>query len=96
MEDVDFTRHWVVVVVRGIRPSAGYGIQIQSVRRGPGVVSLRVKLTSPAPRQFITQALTYPYHFIKIQRSKLSIPAGTKWAAHTPSEELLAQTIYPR
>lgn len=96
MEDVDFTRHWVVVVVRGIRPSAGYGIQIQSVRRGPGVVSLRVKLTSPAPRQFVTQALTYPYHFIKIQRSKLSIPAGTKWAAHTPSEELLAQTIYPR
>lgn len=96
IEGVDFTRHWVVVVVRGIRPSGGYGIQIQSVSRETGVVKLRVKLANPAPRQFVTQALTYPYHVIKIQRSKLSIPAGTKWAAHTPSGELLAQTIYPR
>lgn len=96
IEEVDFTRHWVVAVVRGIRPSGGYGIQIQSVSLGPGVVKLRVKLTDPAPRQFVTQALTYPYHLIRIERSKLSIPAGTKWAARTQAGELLAQTIYPR
>lgn len=96
IEDVDFTRDWVVVVVRGIRPTGGYGIQIQGVGRGPGVLNLRVKLANPAPRRFVTQALTYPYHVIRIQRSKLSIPAGTKWAAHTPSGELLAQTVYPR
>lgn len=96
IEDVDFTRDWVVVVVRGIRPSGGYGIQIQSVGRGPGVVKLRVKLTNPDPRRFVTQAITYPYHLVKIQRSKLSIPAGTRWAAHTLSGESLAQTIYPR
>ncbi|HEX8128397.1 MAG TPA: protease complex subunit PrcB family protein [Pyrinomonadaceae bacterium] len=96
IEEVDFTRNCVVVVVRGIRPSGGYGIQIQKVSRAPGVVKLRVKLTNPDPRRFVTQAITYPYHLIKIQRSKLSMPAGTKWAVHALSGELIAQTIYPQ
>jgi len=96
IEEVDFTRDWVVVVVRGIRPSGGYGIQIQGVSRAPGVVKLHVKLTNPDPQRSVTQALTYPYHLIKIQRSKLSMPAGTKWGVHTLSGELIAQTIYPQ
>lgn len=96
IEEVDFTRDWVVVVVLGIRPSGGYGIQIQGVSRAPDVVKLRVKLTNPDPQRSVTQALTYPYHLIKIQRRKLSIPAGTKWAVHALSGELIAQTTYPQ
>jgi hypothetical protein len=31
IEEVDLTLNWIVVVVRHIRPSGGYGIQIQGV-----------------------------------------------------------------
>lgn len=96
IEEVDFKRDCVVVVVRGIRPSGGYGIQIQRIGRAPGVVKLHVKLTDPDPQRSVSAALTYPYHFIKIQRSKLSMPTGTKWGVYTLSGELIARTIYPQ
>lgn len=71
----DFARHDVVAVVDMVRPSGGYGIEVQEVLEGMEGIWLTIIRTKPGEGCFTSQALTQPYHLIAMRKSgKRHIP----------------------
>ncbi|MRR35750.1 protease complex subunit PrcB family protein, partial [bacterium] len=75
LPSVDFTHSDVVAVVDMVRPTGGYGIEVQEVQEGMDGIWLTIIRRKPGERCFTTQALTQPYHLIAIRKSgKRHIP----------------------
>lgn len=72
---VDFTRHDVVAVVDMVRPSGGYGIEVQEVQEGMDGIWLTIIRRKPGQGCFTAQSLTQPYHLVAMRKSgKRHIP----------------------
>ena len=74
LPQVDFTRYSVVAVFAGEKPTGGYSIEILSAetigsqtQNQPSLV-ITVKYRQPKAGEFVTEALTYPYHMIRIPK----------------------------
>ena len=80
IQEVDFSNGLVVAVFSGPQPSSGFGITIQEVRAGPGIVRLIVNITEPTPGRAVSDIITYPYHIIYLL---LDTAPGTNWIART-------------
>ncbi|MGD2215554.1 MAG: protease complex subunit PrcB family protein, partial [Gemmatimonadales bacterium] len=55
---LDFSRHMVIAAGMGGRPTGGYAITIEEVKRSGGRVLVVVRETSPGRRCLTTQAFT--------------------------------------
>lgn len=71
---VDFTSYNVVSVFAGEKSSGGYSVEILTVETRnfqtkdlPSLVIV-VEYRQPQPGDFVTEAMTYPYHMIKIPK----------------------------
>jgi hypothetical protein len=69
---VDFTSYNVVAVFAGEKSTGGYSVEIVTVETRnfqtkdlPSLVIV-VEYRQPQPEDFVTEAMTYPYHMIKI------------------------------
>jgi len=69
---VDFTSYNVVAVFAGEKSTGGYSVEILTVETRnfqtkdlPSLVIV-VEDRQPQPEDFVTEAMTYPYHMIKI------------------------------
>ena len=71
---VDFQEEMVVGVFSGEKRTGGYGIEIKRVELNAGkqLVILWVE-TAPAPGAMVLQALTQPYHIVRIKRQNLPV-----------------------
>lgn len=67
--EVEFGAHMVVAAAMGRRPSGGYSIEIDEVRRDGGRLYVSVVETSPGPDCFTTQALTEPLVAVRVPRA---------------------------
>ncbi|MDZ8096500.1 MAG: protease complex subunit PrcB family protein [Nostoc sp. DedQUE05] len=69
---VDFTRYSVVVVFTGEQPTGGYSVEIlsaeTSVSQTQQQLAITVEHRQPEAGDFVTEALTYPYHIIRIPK----------------------------
>jgi hypothetical protein len=71
---VDFTRYSVVAVFAGEQPTGGYSVEILNVENGSsktkeqGAIAITVRHRQPKAGEFVTEALTYPYHMIRIPK----------------------------
>ena len=95
LQTVDFDRYWLVAVLAGQKPSAGYGIEVRSIVSGPGGVRITVEQTRPAPDSVAATVLSYPFHLVLIPRDQLSPAPGTGWEVHERSGALLTRATYP-
>lgn len=95
IQDTDFKRERVIVVIRGTMATGGYGIRIQRIEGASNVVKLFVKLSDPAPHQFTQSALTEPYHVIRVPRSSLAGTPDMELAAYTTEGKALARIKHP-
>ena len=59
--EADFGNETVIVVLMGERPTSGYAVRPVSVNANDGVVSVALRVTSPAPGDMVAQVLTSPY-----------------------------------
>jgi hypothetical protein len=66
---VDFSRETVVAVFSGVKPTGGFSIEITRVVDAGGRVLVYVSEVSPGDGCFVTEALTYPHHIVKVQKS---------------------------
>jgi len=68
--DVDFSEKMVLATVLGERPTGGYEAEITGVTRGsdPPEVSVSLTETEPGPNCIVTQAITVPYHIVKVDQ----------------------------
>ncbi len=75
---VDFSRYSVIAVFAGEQPTSGYSVEILSVENGgsqtkeQGVIAITVQYRQPKAEDFVTEALTYPYHMIRIPKLDVS------------------------
>jgi hypothetical protein len=69
---VDFTRYSVVAVFAGEQPTGGYSVEIVSVETSSSQtqeqLAINVEHRQPSAGDFVTEALTYPYHMIRIPK----------------------------
>ena len=71
---VDFQEEMVVGVFSGAKATGGYGIEIKSVELDAGKRLLVLWAeTAPAPGSMVLQALTQPYHIVRIKRQNLPV-----------------------
>jgi len=66
----------VVAVVDMVRPTGGYGIEVQEAQEGMDGIWLTIIRTKPGVGCITTQSLTQPYHLVAIRKSgKRCIPS---------------------
>jgi hypothetical protein len=69
---VDFTRYSVVAVFAGEQPTGGYSVEILSVETSGSPTQEQLTITvqhrQPSAGDFVTEALTYPYHMIRMPK----------------------------
>jgi hypothetical protein len=58
---IDFATDMALLAELGERPSAGYGIKIESVSCAQGTLKVKVQKTSPEPGALVAQVITSPY-----------------------------------
>jgi len=75
---VDFSREFIVALCRGECPTGGYAIRVQTgCVDTEGILTLKVKLTDPAPGAFVTLAMTYPQSAVAVPREPFhGLPGG--------------------
>lgn len=71
----DIQSEMIVAVFAGEKKTGGYGIEIKRVEEDGAARSLNafVTETSPPPKAIVTQALTQPYHIVKLRKVDLPI-----------------------
>ena len=75
---VDFSRYSVVAVFAGEKPTGGYSVEIIKVEtngsqtKEPEAIAISVRYRQPKAGEFVTEALTYPYHMIRIPKLDVS------------------------
>ena len=65
---VDFATSTVVAVFVGTRPTGGYSVAITGARREGGTLVVEYVERRPGPDAILTQALTAPFHIVKLPR----------------------------
>lgn len=71
--EVDFSGQMVVAVFMGQRRTGGYAIEVASVEVGAEELVITVRETSPAAGSINTQALTAPYHAVRVAKTELPV-----------------------
>ena len=78
---VDFSRDMVVALFMGERPTGGYAIEVTQIERTDAGLSIRYRTRHPDPSAMQTQALTQPFHLIKLAR----VDDSVTFVAENPS-----------
>ena len=78
---VDFSRDMVVALFLGERPTGGYAIEVTQIERNDAGLAIRYRTTRPDPAAMPTQALTQPFHLIKLPR----VDDSVTFVADSPS-----------
>ncbi len=63
---IDFGKELVAAVFLGQKPTGGYAVEIVSVERSNGQLTVGLRETSPAPGAIATQAFTQAFHIVRI------------------------------
>ncbi len=64
--EVDFDEYKVIAVFSGEQPTGGYEIEVERIAETEGSLRVYIQETSPDPSDMVTQALTYPYHIVRV------------------------------
>ena len=65
---VDFSQEFIAAVFLGTRPSGGFGAEIVGTRRDAAALVIEYRERAPAATDIVTQALTSPFHIVKVPR----------------------------
>lgn len=66
---VDFDDEMILAVFQGEKPTGGYNIEIRKIVENENTIEVLVSETSPGSKCMVTDALTSPFHIIRIQKS---------------------------
>ncbi len=70
---IDFAAEMVVAVFAGTRPTGGYTVEIIDVVLAERALRVGYRERTPPPGALVTQALTAPFHIIRLPRSDLPV-----------------------
>jgi hypothetical protein len=70
---VDFAKEIVAAVFVGTRPTGGYSVEIVSTRPDGETLIVEYVERRPSADAIVTQALTSPFHIVKLQKTDGSV-----------------------
>lgn len=65
---IDFDTYCVVGMFLGTKPGGGYVIEITAAQRRDSFLYLYYREKSPSPNAMVTQALTQPFHIVRVAK----------------------------
>jgi len=65
----DFRTQMAAAVGMGMRLTGGYAVEILGAEEHDGILTIRYRERSPRPNEFVTQAVTAPFHVRLLPRS---------------------------
>src|SRR5262245_60604732 len=65
---VDFSQDFIAAVFLGTRPSGGFSVEVLGTRRDAAALVIEYRERAPAASDIVTQALTSPFHIVKVPR----------------------------
>ncbi|MCG9479098.1 MAG: protease complex subunit PrcB family protein [Actinomycetia bacterium] len=71
IDTVNFGQEMVIAVFQGRQSTGGYEIEVEKVVRTTENLKVYINETVPDPSDMVTQALTSPYHLIKLPKVDL-------------------------
>jgi len=86
---VDFEDDFILAVMRGEMPTAGYSVTIEDVRYDGEMVDVFVSLTNPGPDDAVAQVITYPLAVQVISRTEVQEPGQRAWSVISADGEVL-------
>jgi len=66
-----------VLISRGEKPTAGYGIAVQTVTRDDRGVVVTVRTTDPQPGDIVAEVITYPHVVVELEPSSQPVRVTT-------------------
>ena len=63
---VDFNKEIAIAIFLGEKPTGGYAVEITLIERKDGALVIDYKELNPAPGGMVTQALTQPFHMVRV------------------------------
>jgi hypothetical protein len=66
--NVNFNEEMVIAVFMGEKATGGFSIEVVDVLEQKDYVAILIKTVKPDPGQMVTEAITSPYHIIKLKR----------------------------
>ena len=66
--NVNFNEEMVIGVFMGEKATGGFSIEIIDVLEQKDYIEILIKTDEPDPGQMVTEAITSPYHIIKLKR----------------------------
>jgi hypothetical protein len=66
LPSIDFEKEMVVGAFLGMKSTGGYSVSITKVLETEKCLEVYVSLHKPSPGAMVTQALTQPYHIVKL------------------------------
>ena len=66
--EVDFDNEMVIALFMGQQRTGGYAIEVKEVRVDERRTTVYYRERSPGPGDIVTQALTSPYHLVRLPR----------------------------
>ena len=70
---VDFESEMVIAVSPGPQPTGGYGVEIVDIEDLGEVLRVIVTFRVPGPEDFVTEAITQPYHIVSTERREVPV-----------------------
>ncbi len=67
--EIDFSRDMVVVLALGDRPSAGFGLEVESVAKDGAFLRIRARERAPAKGTAQAAVVSRPFHILRVPRS---------------------------
>lgn len=68
--DINFTEEMIIGVFIGEKPTGGYDVEVIEVLDRKEHIELLLKIVEPGPDDIVTEAITSPYHIIKLGSSE--------------------------
>jgi PrcB C-terminal len=72
---IDFNKQIVVAVFLGEKPTGGYDVEIIRAEQTDGALVIHYREKNPPPGGIVIQALTQPFHIIRVARDDNLTPA---------------------
>ena len=68
-----YNGHRYVLITEGMKPTGGYGVQVEEIVEGEDRLEVRVRSFAPKPGDIVTEVLTYPYDLIILENEELPL-----------------------
>jgi hypothetical protein len=73
VETIDWKKNMLVVVTAGMKPTAGYSVEVLTLPLKGKTLTVRWRLNSPKPGSHVTQRVTHPSQMVLVERFDGSI-----------------------